>query len=387
MHRQIYHISLLTAFAVAALLSSACSADDNSGLSNNPADDRQPVAFSATMADSQEAETRAVPNVMDVAGLKLATGGYGVFACYTGLHRYGDVDAQPDFMYNQKVAWTAGAWKYTPLKYWPNGEGEVDGSTGDVPYHVSFMAYAPYSDMSTGNAGYCIPSMSYQHEVGNPWITYRLHTDPANQVDLLYATPLLNKTKQSTAGALSFEFQHALACVGNEVTVTTSDAMKTYLNTQRQGDDLGEVSRVELVLKTFSITYTLTEKGRLVLWSADGKPHWETINSESGLVTRTVNYTVPADKVLYSYNGSSTGGTDYTDNDHGVFYIPIHMANHYQTAVATLTYEIRTYDSGGNPVGTTSSGAKVSAPVVLSDYAAAYQPGKNLSLTFRVKND
>ena len=377
----------MTAFAVAALLSSACSADDNSGLSNNPADDRQPVAFSATMADSQEAETRAVPNVMDVAELKLATGGFGVFACYTGLHRYGDVDAQPDFMYNQKVAWTAGAWKYTPLKYWPNGEGEVDGSTGDVPHHVSFMAYAPYSDMSTGNAGDCIPSMSYQHEMGNPWITYRLHTNPANQVDLLYATPLLNKTKQSTAGALSFEFQHALACVGNEVTVTASDAMKTYLNGLREGDDPGEVSRVELVLKTFSITYTLTEKGRLVLWSADGKPHWETINSESGLVTRTVNYTVPADKVLYSYNGSSTGGTDYTDNDHGVFYIPIHMANHYQTAVATLTYEIRTYDSGDSPLGTTSSGAKVSAPVVLSNYATAYQPGKNLSLTFRVKND
>ncbi len=383
MHRQIYHISLLTAFAVAALLSSACSADDNSGLSNNPADDQQPVAFDATMADGLEAETRAVPNVMDVAGLK-SSDGFGVFACYTGLHKYGDVDAQPDFMYNQKVAWNNGTskWTYSPLKYWPNGEGEVDGSTGELSHYVSFMAYAPYSDMSTGNAGYCIPSMSYQHEVGNPWITYCLHTNPANQVDLLYATPLLNRTKQSTAGSLSFEFQHALACVGNEVTVTASNEMKTYLNGLR----VGGVNRVELVLKTFSITYTLTEKGRLVLWSSNGKPHWETINSESGLVTRTINYTVPADKVLYSYNGTATA-TDYTDADHGVFYIPIHMANHYQTAVATLTYEIRTCDSGDNLLSTVEPGAKVSAPVVLSNYDDAYQPGKNLTLTFRVKND
>ncbi len=30
------------------------------------------------------------------------------------------------------------------------------------------------------------------------------------------------------------------ACVENEVTVTTSDAMKTYLNTQRVGDDPGK---------------------------------------------------------------------------------------------------------------------------------------------------
>ena len=99
--RQIYHISLLTAFAVVALLLSACSTDDNSGLSNNPADDRQPVAFSAAMADSQEAETRAAPNVMDVTELHSSGEGFGVFACYTGLYKYGDVVVQPDFMYNQ----------------------------------------------------------------------------------------------------------------------------------------------------------------------------------------------------------------------------------------------------------------------------------------------
>ena len=381
MHRQIYHISLLTAFAVAALLSSACSADGNGELQPT-ATDQQPVAFTATMADGQGATTRAVPNVIDITALR--TGGFGVFACYTGLHHYGDTDAQPDFMYNQQITWNSGTskWTYSPLKYWPNGEGVVNGSTGTLPHHVSFMAYAPYSDMSTGDVGYCIPSMSYQHEVGNPWITYRLHTDPMHQVDLLYATPLLDQTKQSTAASLSFAFQHALACVGNEITVTPADAMKTHLNALRAG----EVERVELVLQSFSITYTLTEKGRLAMWSSDGKPHWETINSESGLVTRTINYTVPANTVLYNYNGTATT-TDYTNDEHGIFYIPAHLANHYQKAVATLSYQVRTYNSADALLNTEAHPDKVSAPIVLSDYDDAYKPGKNLTMTFRIKND
>ena len=383
--RQIYHISLLTAFAVAVLLLSACSTDDNSGLSNNPADDRQPVAFSAAMADSQEAETRAAPNVMDVTELQSSGEGFGVFACYTGLYKYGDVVVQPDFMYNQQVTWNSSEWTYSPLKYWPSGEGEVSGSMGTSPHYLSFMAYAPYSDMSTGDAGYCIPSMSLQREAGNPWITYRLHTDPAKQVDLLFAKPLLNQTKEDAT--LPFEFQHALACAGSSVTVTASDAMKTYLQGMREGDDPGQISRVDLVLQDFSVTYTLTEKGRLVLWSNDGNPHWQTINSENGLVTRAVSYTTDAhDYVLYSYNGGETV-TDFTNDNHGIFYIPIHMGNNYQTAVATVSYAIRQYANGDNLLNSTSYPDKVSAPVVLSDYVDAYMPGKNLTLTFRVKND
>ena len=122
MHRQIYHISLLTAFAVAALLSSACSADGSSEL-RPIATDQQPVAFTATMADGQGATTRGLDKVIEDKAALANAGGFGVFACYTGLHRYGDVDAQPDFMYNQKVESnnSGTTWTYSPLKYWPNG--------------------------------------------------------------------------------------------------------------------------------------------------------------------------------------------------------------------------------------------------------------------------
>ena len=374
MHRQIYHISLLTAFAVAALLSSACSADGNGELQPT-ATDQQPVAFTATMTDGQEAETRAVPNVIDITALK--TGGFGVFACYTGLHRYGDVDAQPDFMYNQKVESnnSGTTWTYSPLKYWPNGEGVVSGSTGEAPHYLSFMAYAPYSDMnplSTGDAGYCIPSMSLQHELGNPWITYRIHNDVTKQIDLLYATPLLDKSKQTTTGNLSFSFKHALACAGSSVTVKCGDPMKTYMQSLV---GVG-VTKMDLVLNAMTITYNLTEKGRLVLWS-QGSANWQSILSEDDMATRTVTYT-PSDYLLYSTGG---GGTNYTDNNNGVFYIPLHTGNNYQTATVTLTYEVRRYT--GPSTYETYRTASPSAVLTLSDYAS-YEAGKQLIMDFTI---
>lgn len=376
MHRQIYHISLLTALAVAALLSSACSADGNGEL-HSQATDQQPVAFDATMADGQEATTRAVPHVIDVDALKNGTG-FGVFACYTGLHHYSDMDAQPDFMYNQQVKWQSNKWTYSPLKYWPNGEGEVNGSTGEAPHYVSFMAYAPYSDMnaSTGDEGYCIPSMSLQHELGNPWITYRIHPEPMDhQVDLLYATPLLDKSKQATAGNLSFAFKHALACAGSEVTVKCSEAMKNYLDGRVNNEGL---SKMELVLTGMTITYKLTEKGRLVLWS-QGSANWQGIMSESSLVTRTVTYT-PSNHLLYSTAG---GGTDYENNDKGVFYIPIHVGNNYQTATVTLTYEVRRYTTAAPSTPIVDRTLSPSAVLTLSDYSS-YEAGKQLTMNFTI---
>ena len=380
-HRQIYHISLLTAFAVAALLSSACSADGNGEL-HPTATDQQPVAFSATMADGQGATTRGLDNVIANKAALANAGGFGVFACYTGLHRYGDVDAQPDFMYNQKVESnnSGTTWTYSPLKYWPNGEGVVNGSTGEAPHYVSFMAYAPYSDMkpaSTGDAGYCIPSMSLQHELGNPWITYRLHNDVTKQVDLLYATPLLDKSKQTTTGNLSFSFKHALACAGSSVTVTCSDAMKTDLAARATSTD---VSKMELRLTAMTITYTLTEKGRLVLWN-NGSANWQGINSESSMVTRTVDYT-PANHLLYS---TASAGTDFKDatGDKAVFYIPIHTGNNYQTATVTLTYQIVRYTSADPSTPVVDRELTPSAVLTLSDYNS-YEAGKKLTMNFTI---
>ena len=381
MSRRIYHISLLTAWAVAALLLSACSADGNSELAV-PDVERQPVVFSATMADGQtETATRTVQGVIDEAGLKTSAG-FGVFACYTGLRKYGFVDAQPDFMYNEQVTWNdgTGKWGYSPLKYWPNGEGVVDGSTGDTPHYLSFMAYAPYSDMSTGDAGYCISSMSYQHEVGNPWITYRLHSDVTRQVDLLCAAPLIDQTKNALNTPLTFAFQHALACAGNKLTVKCSDVMKNTV-VARPGTG---VSKVEVQLTALTIDYTLTEKARLVLWN-NGTPNWQTINSGQTTTTRHIDY-APADYVLHS-DGSSSVGYDYENDDKGVFYIPVHLGGHPQTAVITLTYQVVRYATAAPTIPIVERTRTVSTTLTLSDYADAYQPGKTLDYVLTIHDN
>ena len=380
MSRHFNKTSLWTVFAVATLLSSACSADGNSELPIS-ATDRQPVVFSATMADGQtETATRTAQGVINDAGLKAS--GFGVFACYTGLRKYGFVDAQPDFMYNEQVTWNdgTGKWGYSPLKYWPNGEGVVDGSTGDTPHYLSFMAYAPYSDMSTGDAGYCISSMSYQHEVGNPWITYRLHSDVTRQVDLLCAAPLIDQTKTAINSPLTFAFQHALACAGNKLTVKCSDVMKSTV-VARPGTG---VSKVEVQLTALSIDYTLTEKARLILWN-NGTPNWQTINSGQTTTTRHIDY-APADYVLHS-DGSSSVGYDYENDEKGVFYIPVHLGGHPQTAVITLTYQVVRYATAAPTTPIVERTRTVSTTLTLSDYPDAYQPGQTLDYELTIHDN
>ena len=379
MSRHFYKTSLWTVFAVATLLSSACSSDDSSG-QPAPAVDRQPVVFAVHVADATSAMTRTSQNVIGITELQGPSGGFGVFGCYTGLHKYYDVDAQPDFMYNEHVTWNGSAWIYSPLKYWPNGEGAVDGNTGEAPHYVSFMAYAPYSDMSTGDAGYCISSMSYQHELGNPWITYRLHPDVEHQVDLLCADPLLNQSKQTTAQAIPLHFRHALACAASTLTVKCSDVMKQNL-INRIGTD---VDKVEVILEAFSITYSLTSKGRMVLWY-NGIPHWEAIASESALVTRKIDY-APSNYLLYSYNGTSTLGDTFTDDTHGIFYIPIHLANHYQTAAIDLTYKVIRYTKADPTTPIIERTKLPTTMLTLSDYTS-YEAGKNLEMNFNIHDN
>ena len=109
------------------------------------------------------------------------TNGFGVFAYFTGSDTYNTYNYNnastlhvANFMYNQQVKWqtgteyegyvngegtggSAGAWTYTPIKYWPNEvqNGSVDDqnndaandpATGSSTYggNVSFFAYAPY---------------------------------------------------------------------------------------------------------------------------------------------------------------------------------------------------------------------------------------------------
>ncbi len=184
--------------------------------------------------------------------------GFGVFAYYTKTYGYGGwqattyssedpkstADHVADFMYNQKVTYSAGNWTYSPLKYWPNEFSNTDvddqekdandkQAWGGTQYNgtlenggnVTFFAYAPYvyvtTDASAKNAdnttaatlgkekksdganseyeapatgetqdgtnGVGITSLTANTGTGDPILSYKLDVTGQN-VDLLWGT-------------------------------------------------------------------------------------------------------------------------------------------------------------------------------------------------------
>ena len=374
-----------------SLLLTACSSEDT----ESAADSGVAISFSTTMSTA----TRAANAIDDNTNLKNA-GGFGVFGCYTGLHGYSDSNVRPDFMYNEHVTYNESnsVWEYSPLKYWPNGEGETsDGSvTGKNPHYVSFMAYAPWSDTDgtspdTNPAGYCIPSFSLQGEIGNPWLTYRLieQAHIAHQVDLLYAKhsnvhPILDlKKPENPNSKVRFQFEHALACVGDKVTINCSNDMKAKLSERVSGG----INNIKVDVTKLEIVYTLTSKARLVLWN-QGEANWQTIYSEQPTCTRTVTL-VDAKNPVVAYSVNDTGITPETEKDEwngsGVFYIPIELAAYPQTAQVNLTYCISTYSGSAWVPSIPKEG---SATINMkAEYSAAYQPGKHLYINITVDDE
>lgn len=215
----------LVFFSLATLALLACNK------TREPQDSVQiPVGF-----DSYVNKTKA--DINDVTALQGV--GFGVFAYYTNNADY-DQFALPNFMYNQSVTYSASAWSYTPVKYWPNEYGNVAGS--DDEDKISFFAYAPYAAAVTGTTG--IIGLSKNTAAGDPLIKYAVSLDPAQSVDLLWGVSgvtswkTANSTTQtltsglpwldiqrpsSTNSDLTFTFKHALAKLN--VQINTSEAL------------------------------------------------------------------------------------------------------------------------------------------------------------------
>ncbi len=347
--------------------------------------DGTPIAFNAIMGGMHDGTvTRTPANSIENNATLDSEGGFGVFACYTGLHGYSDSNVHPDFMYNEQVTSEddGATWTYSPIKYWPNGEGNTNSSlvTGENPHYVSFMAYAPYSDGSV----YCIPSFSLQGEVGNPWLTYRIHRDVSQQVDLLYARPLLDQLKPSTGEKLQFQFEHALACVGDKIDIACSSDMQGMLNDQLDGIRL---YGVEVLLTSLTIDYTLTEKGRLVLWNNNEEANWQTILSENPTISlpslRIVSSGSPQTVFKKKYNTNATV-TTWENSNNGVYYIPIEFESYPQTAKVSVTYTVRYYTNSELTAYTDDPAVTGVATLTLNKYPDAYQSGKHLYLNVNI---
>ena len=325
----------------AATLVAACSNDanfDNEGYEPS----NKAIAFDA---NEEGATTRAIGMIDSNQDLQALTQGFGVFGSYTGRLTYENTTVSPDFMYNQQVKYGNNLWTYSPVKYWPNNSTD----------YVSFFAYAPYEATPKDDGQRCIIDMSKRYDLGDPWINYRLAENPWSttnpQVDLLYGqhnnnstyTPWLDQQKPNNPidEKLLFTFRHALACIGDEITIKCSQELANLI-----------AGYATITISQVTIKYqNLTTKGRLVL-RCIGSANWKEIISGELTTTRTytedVNITFPMD--------GTTNTTDQTiSTGKGLFYIPLQVKG-TETPIAevTITYTVNNGVSSYSGTSSTS---------------------------------
>lgn len=301
------------------LLATACS---NEAMPTEGTPEPQPLVENAiTFSVDLEGGTRAVSEKSAIA----TDDAIGVFACYTGDIKYNLSTVTPDYMYNQKVKYSGSTWTYTPVKYWPN-------TTEDDGYHkdyISFFSYYPYTAGDTEG----IIGFSNKDAAGDPWLVFQLPADaPNTQVDLLYGVAMLDLQKQGIEGRVNFSLRHALACVGDQITIKCSDALKTELGAK------------SLYINSVTIHYkNLTNKAKLIL-NSNETPNWQPVVSGEYTSSRTVSlsdatYIGAGTTHTPIYNGSI--GQQVTISNKGLFYIPIHLGAVRQEAEITVEYTVK----------------------------------------------
>ena len=131
-------------------------------------------------------------------------GGFGIMGYFTGQDDFETVknNVTPSFMHNQMVEYKNGAWTYSPVKYWPNGEHDK----------ISFFAYAPYEDdwRNGTKAGVTVSEATVK---GIPYISFQLKPEDKldRMVDLVVADQRDKEYTSSNAGKVSFTFEHTLS--------------------------------------------------------------------------------------------------------------------------------------------------------------------------------
>ena len=393
-------------FCAVGIVLASCSSSDNTG---QPATEEMSVAFDAATVPI----TRAKGDFNSVEELRSEPRGIGIFASYTGALRYASATVRPNFMCNQRAVWTpsSGTWTYSPLKYWPNGQGEAtDQGQGEIPHKVSFFAYAPWSDLITTSStdhapANCITRCAETYDEGDPWLYYRLAGTPGSnptgqQVDLLYAVCdydyygtdegmcNIDLTKPDIAKRVKFIFHHALGCVGDRVTITASEDLRSTMQAY-----VGRYEKVELVILGVDIKYTLTGGATLSLWNRRDAPNWQADTEHNVKTTRGVTLlkeVAPAQgqgsyAVKKIDGGSEVTLEQWVNEGNGVFYIPVEGDDYVQSATINVKYLLRYYTNEELTTYTDMPPVEGSATVRMRDYIATSEAhGRNLFINVQI---
>ncbi len=210
---------------------------------------QMPINFSTFLGSNAITRSGETGTITDDALKASASKGFGVFAYYTDNEKYNATTSVINFMYNEQVKYKNGNWTYDPIKYWPNEYG-TDAISTNVDY-LSFQAYAPWvgkedgtniwlggltegatPSVEVGITGFTNSDGSSTDNTvtGDVYVNYNVASDPANSVDLLYATNavteynvttpndgLMNMTKQPVNTPVTFKFAHALSRLGVKI--------------------------------------------------------------------------------------------------------------------------------------------------------------------------
>ena len=145
-------------------------------------------------------------------------GGFGIMGYFTGQETFDNVKntVTAGYMYNQAVEYDSktSAWTYSPVKYWPNRDGDK----------ISFFAYAPYE--SNGQSGTKTGiTISAATEAGIPYINFSLkkENELTKMVDLVVADALDQQYTQANGGKVSFNFKHTLSRISFKAKLGSGD--------------------------------------------------------------------------------------------------------------------------------------------------------------------
>ena len=145
-------------------------------------------------------------------------GGFGIMGYFTGQETFENVKntVTAGYMYNQAAEYDSknSAWTYSPVKYWPNRDGDK----------ISFFAYAPYE--SNGQSGTKTGiTISAATEAGIPYINFSLkkENELTKMVDLVVADALDQQYTQANGGKVSFNFKHTLSRISFKAKLGSGD--------------------------------------------------------------------------------------------------------------------------------------------------------------------
>lgn len=300
---------ILTAAAVAVFASCAKTIDHtrNTG---------QGDALSFGVYAGRSADTKATYGDITTANLSNSKDGFAVFAFYTKTADWAATD-KPDFMYNQQVRNIASfavapaeskptdyssarfpsGWYYTPLKYWPNGQNSTEYAANTTSADkISFFAYAPHiasTDVNTvPAAGEGITAISGNNIAGVPEVDFTVPSKVEEQIDLLWANPVMNATKQALSGRVAFTFKHALAKLNVQVRNVVDDLTGTtgnLANDNGNGDDTLDDGETWIILKELVLSANGTKSGTLSLGSGNAVPNWSNFSGNTNVTYGTAD--------------------------------------------------------------------------------------------------